>query len=230
MLSRVALIQSLLDRCDNPTYLEVGVNVGLTFLNIDASLKIGVDPQFLFDWRQQRSQSTRLYETTSDCYFGSMAAGHDLFDVIFLDGLHTFEQTLRDLINAIDRLKPRGIVVIDDVLPNSYHASLPDIGIAKSVRTFLKADHDPSWMGDVFKLVFFIDTFFQQYSFATVTESHGQLVMWKSPRSQIVERSVLELAQLQFSDVITKQKIFNIKPFDEILKDIAASNVDRAQC
>jgi predicted O-methyltransferase YrrM len=64
------------------------------------------------------------HKTISDIYFGELASSDEKFDVIVLDGLHTFEQTLRDLLNSEAYLKPNGVVIIDDVMPNSYQASL----------------------------------------------------------------------------------------------------------
>ena len=47
------------------------------------------------------------------------------FDVIYLDGLHTVEQTLRDLLNALPHLQPQGVIVIDDVRPPTDLAAHP---------------------------------------------------------------------------------------------------------
>ena len=220
MISRAKVVQSLLQLFDEPTYLEIGVNRGETFLDVTASKKVGVDPKFLFDWRVKRSTVTTLHEVTSDAYFGTIVNADEQFDVIFLDGLHTFEQTLRDLINSLCHLKRNGIFVIDDILPNSYHAALPDVRIASAVREFVKGEADPSWMGDVYKLVFFIETFFQQFSFATIEDNHGQLVMWRQPRSRVVERSFADFVQLQFSSVVIGRTTFNIQTFSDILKSV----------
>ena len=55
---------------------------------------------------------------------------------MFLDGLHTFAQTYRDLINAF-KVCPDGVILIDDTRPPSYLASLPDRHIYETVRTWL---------------------------------------------------------------------------------------------
>lgn len=127
-MDRPDVIQGLLNLYSNPSYLEVGVNHGITFHAITAARKVAVDPKFNFDVPQARLRpggaTSDYHEVPSDDYFANRPAG-DMFDVIFLDGLHTFDQTLRDLLNAMTCLKPTGAIVIDDVTPSSYAASLP---------------------------------------------------------------------------------------------------------
>jgi hypothetical protein len=130
--------------------------------------------------------------------------------------MHTSEQTIRDLINAVFFLAPQGVVVIDDVFPSSYLASLPD------VDEFLKmhkasGEKSGAWMGDVFKLVFFIETFCQQFSFGTINNNHGQLVVWRKPRERVPERTLSKVAQKTYKDVYLEKKSFRFAPLDQIL-------------
>ncbi|HET6197695.1 MAG TPA: hypothetical protein VFE12_18170, partial [Acetobacteraceae bacterium] len=100
MLSRSDVISRFLELFDNPTYLEIGVNKGETFHSLGNCQKIGVDPAFLFDVNAyQGNPDIGLYQISSDEFFGRLPAGKGRFDVIYLDGLHTFEQTLRDFLN-----------------------------------------------------------------------------------------------------------------------------------
>jgi len=217
MILRHQVIQTLLDLYDQPNYLEIGVNKGDTFHSVQAHAKVAVDPKFLFP-AALRDPSSEYYEITSEEYFGNHATGRK-FDVIYLDGLHTFEQTLRDLISSVICLKPSGVIVIDDVLPNSFHAALPDHAASVAARKHLGIS-DPSWMGDVFKLVFFIQTYFQLFDFSTVKENHGQLIMWRSARPSVKHRSIIDFAYLSFADVIMHLSEFRIQPLDEIRMNI----------
>jgi hypothetical protein len=224
MLTRVQSVQGFLDLYANPSYLEIGVNKGDTFHGVRARRKVAVDPRFLFNERAGSDDSVivQYHEVTSDTYFGTIASQNDRFDLIYIDGLHTFEQTLRDLLNSTSFLSPTGILLIDDVIPNSYEAAIPDMGTARAVLAFVHRD-DPSWMGDVFKLVFFVQTFMQQYSYATITENHGQLVMWRAPRPRVISRRIVEFGHLEFSDVVVQQEVFCRKTYIEILQQIKAT-------
>ena len=102
-MERYQVLQGLLALFEAPAYLEVGVDKGETFHGLRAGSKIAVDPTFSFDVdaaRQQAdNQNCRYFNVTSDQFFQTEAPVHR-FDVIYIDGLHTFEQTLRDFLNA----------------------------------------------------------------------------------------------------------------------------------
>jgi len=153
---RSEVIQAALNLFTDSRYLEIGVDQGITFHQVKASYKVAVDPRFCFDTEQARLErpDCRYYEITSDQFFQNHATQHPAFDVIFLDGLHTFEQTLRDLFNAIAYLRSDGIVIIDDIRPVSYSSSLRDEAAALVVKRHLPQESDGAWMGDVYRLLF----------------------------------------------------------------------------
>jgi capsular polysaccharide biosynthesis protein len=220
MLTRPAVVQRVLDLFDAPRYLEIGVDSGQTFHSVTADLKIAVDPAFKFA-PPVSTAAVQYYPVTSDQYFARHCPPGQLFDVIFVDGLHQFEQTLRDMLNAVMRLSEHGVVIIDDILPASYHASLPDLGDAFMVRNHLSpGSQDATWMGDVYKVAFFVQTFMQQFSFATVQETHGQLIAWRTPRqtADVGERSMLDIAMLSFLDTVKQRSVFRIRPMDAIIE------------
>jgi hypothetical protein len=157
------------------------------------------------------------HEVTSDEYFGSIAGHDDRFDVIYLDGLHTFEQTLRDLLNALEHLQPKGVIVIDDVRPPSFVASIPDLDVYFPVRNWLGVE-DKSWMGDVYRLVWFMDTFCQQLSFRTISNNHGQAVVWRQRRTEVPERRVADVGDLTFDRFVMEQRTLRPTRFNAIFK------------
>ncbi|MDQ3079568.1 MAG: class I SAM-dependent methyltransferase [Pseudomonadota bacterium] len=221
-VSRNQVVQGVLDLFEAPDYLEVGVNRGVTFRALKAATKVAVDPKFLFDFEAEASANVHFHETTSDDYFGQIATPGTAFDVIYLDGLHTSEQTIRDLVNAFAFLKHDGVIVIDDVFPSSYIASLPERQHTRVVR---QATADPSgaWMGDVFRLVFFVETFCQQYSYATVNNNHGQLVLWREPRASVLERTLRQVSEKDYKDLFLERDTFCFAPLASIVERIRAS-------
>ena len=219
MLTRSDVINEILCLFESPRYLEIGVNQGATFHAVKATRKVAVDPKFVFSQPPVSTADCSYHEISSDTYFGKIAQRDDIFEVIFLDGLHTFEQTLRDLITALSHLAPSGVIVIDDVVPNSYHASLPSSLEARAVREHLKIS-DPSWMGDVYKLVFFVQTFFQTFSYATIQESHGQMVMWRNARDRVSERSIATFHDIDFAYTILHRDAFQLSAWSDIMRDV----------
>jgi hypothetical protein len=220
-VTRNRVVQSVLDLFDAPDYLEIGVNKGMTFNALKAATKVAVDPKFLFDFNAVAAEvpGTSFHETTSDDFFGRIAARGAGFDVIYLDGLHTAEQTIRDLINAISFLKPNGVIIIDDVFPCSYVASLPD---RHETRVIRKATGDTlgAWMGDVYRLVFFVETFCQQFNYCTVNNNHGQLVMWREPRESVPLRTLTEVGEKAYKNIFLEKETFRFASIEQILKNI----------
>jgi Methyltransferase domain len=227
MISRPDVLNGILRLFPISNYLEVGVNRGETFLQVNATRKVAVDPKFLFSIQEASVAHTEshFHEVTSDEYFSDIAAPTDKFQLIYLDGLHTFEQTLRDFVNATHYLSSDGVIVIDDVIPSSYQAALPEQADAFRVKAFT-GDPDNSWMGDTYKLVFFIHSFFTNYNLRTVSDNHGQSVVWRRPRAAKKFRAYRmdEIVRLEFLDVIKQPEVFNKMEFDSIYKELASDH------
>ncbi len=106
--NRIALVNSLVCNFDFSTarYLEIGCAGNTLFDAVMASNKIGVDPA-----------SGGTHRMTSDAFF---AGNKERFDVIFIDGLHEYEQVRRDALNALDCLSDGGYVAFHDFLPQTW--------------------------------------------------------------------------------------------------------------
>ena len=102
------------------SYLEIGVNKGVTFNQIMIEKKVAVDPKFKFNYVAQQSESTKFYEITSDEFFRAGTA--EVFDFIYLDGLHIFEQTFRDFCATLGMAHEKTIWLIDDTVPSDIFA------------------------------------------------------------------------------------------------------------
>ena len=222
-VKRNYVVQGMLSLFDNPSYLEVGVAQGSTFKNVSAARKVAVDPAFRFDTAEaaEAQPGSVFYDMTSDEYFFSSSAD-EKFDVIYLDGLHTFHQTLRDLMNSLNHVADDGIIVVDDIWPSSLAAALPAAADYKAVRKFLEIERG-AWMGDVYRLVMFVDTFCPRWSFACVEDNHGQMVMWQKPRQAVNEREFLEIGAAGYDRAIIQREMFNFLPYEQIVENVKAS-------
>jgi hypothetical protein len=225
VVARDVVVQGILDLFVRPDYLEVGVFKGVTFNSLRAARKVAVDPKFAFDYAPIAAgdASVEFWQVTSDCYFGTIAEPSRRFDVIYLDGLHTFEQTLRDLLNALSFIKSDGVIVIDDVFPSSYVASLPSIEAFKQVRT-ASGVVSRDWMGDVYRLIFFINSFCQQYSYRTINDNHGQLVLWRRARAEVEPARLADIATLGYDKLLLSKETLRLAPYGEILDLLRTRN------
>ena len=218
---RAEVIQGLLALFGAPRYLEIGVHSGETFHAVTAARKVAVDPAFRFSIAEaaEADPTAEFHPMTSDAYFAATPGDAETFDLVFLDGLHTFEQTLRDLMNALARVRADSIIVIDDVLPNGHPAAIGDPDVF--VRYFdAVPGTDRAWMGDVYRLVYFIAAFMPAWSYATVAENHGQLVMWRQPRDVVHDRTVEAVSRIGYTEVALDKAAFQIRPYGEIVEDI----------
>ena len=143
----MAIVADELRRFERPRYLEIGVDTGVVFLHVRAHRKVGVDPHGRVPrWKWFLHPNTLLrgsfFRTTSDRFFTALAP-EAAFDVIFVDGDHSFEQSRRDVANALEHLADDGVVVIHDCNP-------PGPGSAS--RDSADAAGGP-WCGDVWKTI-----------------------------------------------------------------------------
>ncbi len=123
-VNRIKAVQRALDGRTNPVYLEIGVSKGLAFRQISADEKIAVDPAFRLsdETRAQadaRGRATHYFEVTSDDFFatqGDFLAQRPI-DVALIDGMHTYEQVVRDVENTLRFLRDDGVIFLHDCNP-----------------------------------------------------------------------------------------------------------------
>ena len=104
--NRLAVVTALAARKPDGAYLEIGCYKNDTFDAVAMPIKVGVDPE--------RGGTVRA---TSDAFF---AANTQRFDLVFIDGLHTYDQVHRDVANALKAVNPGGHIVMHDMLPGNW--------------------------------------------------------------------------------------------------------------
>ncbi len=115
-VSRMTVVQRLLDMKKDATYLEVGVRNGICFLQISAGRKFALDPRFIVPGGLAVDKGEEYYCLKSDEFFATkkevLPPGG--FDVVFVDGNHSYGQSLRDALNSLEHLKEDGVIVMHD--------------------------------------------------------------------------------------------------------------------
>lgn len=129
-MTRIELIQGLIDKHGYKTYLEIGVNTpkqpGYSHDSIQIAIKEGVDPNV-----------DTTYKMTSDVFFRENS---NKYDIIFIDGDHTYEQCYRDIVNSLAILNEGGTIVVHDTNPPTEQT------------TRIPRETD-AWHGDVWKAI-----------------------------------------------------------------------------
>ena len=202
------------------TYLEIGVARGDTFRAVKVADRTGVDPAFGFDTLELVDEATSLHEITSDQFFQSLPPAQT-FDLVFLDGLHTFEQTYRDLCNVLIHSHPRTVVLIDDTKPSDVYSALRDFHKAIEYRSSAgSANSDTSWHGDTFKVVFALHDFHPGLDYRTIVGSgNPQTLVWRSTRgwrSPALE-SMESISRLSYFDLLESIQVLRESPEDDAI-------------
>ena len=120
------LIEYLIKKNNYTNYLEIGCDQNQLFSKVIIDNKIGVDPV-----------SGGNIRKTSDEFFKE---NNNKFDIVFIDGLHTYEQVKKDILNSIDFLNQNGIILVHDCMPDS---------LGKQAVPRYKMQ----WNGDVWKAI-----------------------------------------------------------------------------
>ncbi len=125
------------------SYAEIGVRYGDSLaLAKPGARAVGIDPRPLIG--RDINARAKLYPVTSDQFFESYdllaELGAPRLELAFIDGLHRFEQVLKDLINVERYADNKTIVLIHDCLP-----------VARLTAT--REQVTEYWCGDVWKIV-----------------------------------------------------------------------------
>ena len=124
--SRHNVIQDTIFRKKYKSYLEIGCFDDEVFSKIEIESKVGVDPE-----------KGGTIRDTSDNFF---KFNKTKFDIIFIDGLHHYDQLKKDIENSLLFLNENGVIFLHDCMPRSF--------ISQAVPRSRNA-----WNGDVWKSI-----------------------------------------------------------------------------
>jgi predicted O-methyltransferase YrrM len=207
------------------SYLEIGVSTGRTFVSVDVPHKVAVDPRFRFDVAAHQAPGLHFHQTTSDEFFEKHPRS-EKFDLIFLDGLHVFGQTLRDFRNAIEVAHEGTVFLIDDVVPMDEFSALPDQRGARQARLDATGVRRKGWHGDVYKVIFAIHDLHPEFSFVTIESGDNpQTIVWRKRRENVVPvfGTVEAVDKIDYAEFVRQKVLFNIQPEAAALQMLAAT-------
>ena len=173
------------------TYLEIGCASDINFDSICLDNKVGVDPDI-----------GGTHRLTSDDYFEKYP--NNTFDVIFLDGLHTYKQTKKDLLNALNVLNDGGVILMDDFIPRDWKEHF-----TPRVQT--------QWNGDVWKISFELLNA-KGIKFKILTIDRGQCLIFKKQKETFIPDFYDKFKDLPFQYLYENFNSLPIIDFEEGLK------------
>lgn len=184
-------------------YLEIGLDRGRTFEAVKAFERWGVDPRPRFPVAALPHRVT-VIAASSDRFFDLLAPDVS-FDLVYLDGLHTYEQTYRDLINALGHTAPLGAILVDDVVPSDEVSAIPDQEVSLAERRRRGLEGRP-WHGDVFRILKILDDHHPELSYSTIVGAdNDQALIWRgvpdSVSSAVSNETLRAYSELTYQDV-----------------------------
>lgn len=105
-MNRTDVINKIAEKEKIQSYLEIGVRNPIdNFDMINVENKVGID---------SKAKRNDIIQIDSDTYFAEF---DDKFDLIFIDGDHSYEQCKRDCMHALKHLNKGGYIVMHDCIP-----------------------------------------------------------------------------------------------------------------
>ena len=186
---RYELINKVITKKNYKSYLEIGCDENQNFDKINIQEKVGIDPK--------KGGNIKM---TSDSFF---CTNQKKFDCIFIDGLHTYEQAKKDVINSINVLNENGMIFLHDCLPKSYfHQAVPR---SRNI-----------WNGDVWKVIV---EFRVKENFDTFTcfIDEGVWIILKKKNVLILKKKFNNFKKITFKEFYYNYKeLMNIVSYDKV--------------
>lgn len=217
-MNKTEVIQRIIDKVKARSYLEIGVDFARNFFAIKALQKVAVDPAFTFTkenkkkWRSKNWYNwlARYYEITSDEYF-SRKKPRKRFDVIFVDGLHNFKQSLSDVVNSLNCLKENGVIVMHDCNPPHAAAAHPANSIKHAAELKISG-WTGEWCGDVWKTICYLRSQRKDLRVFVLDCDYGLGIVTRGEADSCLDLSEEELDKMTYEDLAgNRKKLLNLK-------------------
>ncbi len=204
---RTDVIQALLNKKKNPAYLEIGVQTGKNFFKIASSNKTAVDPKFTFSVKDRLrwilknpfNLTAKYYQTTSDNFFETIDMSQKK-DVVLIDGLHTYAQSLRDVLNALKILKENGVIVMHDCNPPHKTAAYPSQSIEEAAAANLSSWTN-EWCGDVWKTICLLRSTRKDLRVFVLDTDYGLGIITRGDAEESLALSAAQVDAMTYDDL-----------------------------
>jgi predicted O-methyltransferase YrrM len=225
-LKRYDMIQACIDvvkkRKKKVNYLEIGVQTGYCFFKIKADTKVAVDPDFIIKLKNRikayiknfSNFNNKFFELTSDDFFeqqSSYIKEIGGLDVVFIDGLHLYEQVAKDIENSLKYLNKGGAILVHDCNPLNANAAVRAY-TSKEVADMNLPGYDYIWNGDVYKAIVELRATRKDLDIMVINSDHGVGVITASKASKPLTLTAEQLKDIPYADLDkNRESYLNLK-------------------
>lgn len=208
-MNRTDIINSYAKIINAKSYLEIGVRIANdNFNHIIVPSKVGVDPgtEGVFEG---------THKMTSDEYFSQNT---DIFDLVFIDGLHEQEQVSRDIKNSLNILNKNGVIICHDMNPKIKEHQLSNMDPVR--QKYVKEQKELGneeygfWTGDCWKSFVHLRSTRNDLEMFVIDVDFGVGVIKKGSQTTIKTPPELTYEYLESN----RKTCLNLKSVDEFKK------------
>lgn len=191
--NRQEIVQEIIDIKKYKRYLEIGTFKNELFGYIRCEEKTGVDPV----------SGGNIRKSSNDFF----ATNKGKFDLIFIDGLHKYDQVKKDINNSLKFLNNAGIILLHDCMPrNYYYQAVPRCQI--------------NWNGDTWKALVEIRTD-ERFDAYCLNADEGIGVIFKKENKNPLKLNTNKFSNLKYNDYfINYKKYLNLIEYEDLIKII----------
>ena len=234
-MTRIEVLNAIIKKTNVQNYLEIGVNRGKCLFNIKGPKnRFAVDPFFNFNfWKKIRAclknaqnLKNNYFEVTSDAFFSQNQTllENNPLNLTFIDGLHTYEQSLKDTLNSLKYLSTNGMIILHDCNPLDELAAYPANSIDDARKDLENhKDWKNIWNGDVWKTIVYIRKNHPELSAFVLDTDHGLGVVYRKKRAELPDifNTFNEIDSLEYPFFDSNRiELIDLKPvsyFEEFL-------------
>jgi hypothetical protein len=185
MKTRFDIINELIKKNGYESYCEIGTQQSVSGSQVNCDFKVGVDPAPI---KRESNDYELFYNLTSDDFFKQNTL---FFDLVFIDGDHSYQQVKKDFINAVEFLRPGGVIVLHDCLPH-----------CEEYTSLL-------WNGTVYQLVNdIVEAKVKNYEI--INNDQGCGIVYKPTVKQMEKLKELDSSNLDYNQYVNNKSKWNI--------------------